>query len=49
MNGLSIVFLEKSELQHSGISILIDRYSLNLGITERHVPVEVFSKEHRNF
>ena len=41
---LTLVFLEKSELQHRGTSLPIALFgTLNLGIRERHVPVEVFS------
>ena len=49
MKGVSLVFLGKSEMQPSGSSLLIQllRSPSNLGITEGHVPVEVFSKKHR--
>ena len=38
MKELSLVFSEKSDVQHRGNSIL--NALLDLGITERHVPVE---------
>ena len=44
MIRLSLVFLEKNELQHSGKSILFALFGIPSiwGITERHLPVEVF-------
>ena len=45
MKQLSGVFLEKKDLQHNGIleRIAFFWYSLNLGLRERHVKLEVFS------